>query len=189
MNLSWLDEVTLREKKPDPLPDALRCYYCGVKLYYKLPAPHWLCSRCGGSGKGLRRSDGECYRCHGTGKARIWSGSESRPDRYSQDHIIPTSRGGGDGMDNIVDCCWTCNTSKGDRTLEEFRRCWSIRNPLGKLHDELAQWEMSNQIDESDRATIAACRASLSPPPTVKFYGELSQSVECIQNEYKVNTK
>ena len=31
------------------------------------------------------------------------------------DHVIPRSRGGGSGWDNIVACCAPCNRRKGDR--------------------------------------------------------------------------
>lgn len=35
------------------------------------------------------------------------------------DHIIPTSRGGGNEWTNLVCCCISCNTKKGNRTPEE----------------------------------------------------------------------
>ncbi len=31
------------------------------------------------------------------------------------DHVIPRSKGGGSGWDNIVTCCAPCNRRKGDR--------------------------------------------------------------------------
>lgn len=33
----------------------------------------------------------------------------------SLDHIVPHSRGGGDGLDNLQTMCQSCNSSKGDR--------------------------------------------------------------------------
>lgn len=36
------------------------------------------------------------------------------------DHVIPISRGGAIGKSNLVACCKNCNTSKGDRTVEEW---------------------------------------------------------------------
>lgn len=35
------------------------------------------------------------------------------------DHIIPSSRGGGNDFLNLVCCCISCNTKKGNRTPEE----------------------------------------------------------------------
>lgn len=40
---------------------------------------------------------------------------------YHVDHIMPLSRGGGNGPDNICIACPRCNMSKGDRLLVEWR--------------------------------------------------------------------
>ena len=42
-------------------------------------------------------------------------------ETYDVDHVVPTSRGGSDELDNLVLACPTCNRSKGDRTVEEWR--------------------------------------------------------------------
>lgn len=39
----------------------------------------------------------------------------------SKDHVIPLSRGGRHGIGNLVPCCMTCNRSKKDRLLVEWR--------------------------------------------------------------------
>lgn len=36
-------------------------------------------------------------------------------DANSVDHVLPRSRGGTDDLDNLVACCSSCNSSKGDR--------------------------------------------------------------------------
>lgn len=35
------------------------------------------------------------------------------------DHVVPRSQGGKDSWGNLVSCCQTCNTYKGDRTPEQ----------------------------------------------------------------------
>lgn len=35
------------------------------------------------------------------------------------DHVMPVSRGGTDGMANLVTCCYSCNNAKADMTPEE----------------------------------------------------------------------
>jgi len=35
------------------------------------------------------------------------------------DHVVPTSRGGGNSWENVVCCCVQCNKRKGNRTPEE----------------------------------------------------------------------
>jgi 5-methylcytosine-specific restriction endonuclease McrA len=41
-------------------------------------------------------------------------------DSPTIDHIIPLSRGGTNWISNIQLCCTTCNTSKGNKTHEEY---------------------------------------------------------------------
>lgn len=45
-----------------------------------------------------------------------------RPDYRSGtvDHVMPVCKGGSDDMDNLVLCCWECNTSKNINTLEQW---------------------------------------------------------------------
>jgi CRISPR/Cas system Type II protein with McrA/HNH and RuvC-like nuclease domain len=40
----------------------------------------------------------------------------------TKDHLIPTSRGGSESIDNIAPACFACNRKKGDMTEQEFRR-------------------------------------------------------------------
>lgn len=35
------------------------------------------------------------------------------------DHLIPKSKGGGNTWDNLVTCCMSCNSKKGDKLLSE----------------------------------------------------------------------
>lgn len=45
------------------------------------------------------------------------SGTQRPPSR---EHILPKSRGGGDGAINIAIVCAPCNNDKSDWTLDEF---------------------------------------------------------------------
>jgi hypothetical protein len=38
------------------------------------------------------------------------------------DHAHPVSQGGTDAMNNLVPCCKSCNSSKRNRTIDEFRK-------------------------------------------------------------------
>jgi 5-methylcytosine-specific restriction endonuclease McrA len=39
------------------------------------------------------------------------------------DHVIPLSKGGSNNIDNILPVCKSCNSSKKDKTFEEFLKC------------------------------------------------------------------
>lgn len=44
------------------------------------------------------------------------------PEDLTLDHVTPQSRGGDDSEENLVTCCRVCNSSKGDKTPEEWRQ-------------------------------------------------------------------
>jgi 5-methylcytosine-specific restriction endonuclease McrA len=50
----------------------------------------------------------------------VYCGSTAAP--LHCDHMIPYSRGGHTSLDNLAAACMSCNTSKRDRTPEEWRR-------------------------------------------------------------------
>jgi len=56
-----------------------------------------------------RRQRGRCYWC-----------GESVGGTYHVDHVIPLSRGGSNGPENIVISCPTCNMMKGAKMPSEF---------------------------------------------------------------------
>jgi 5-methylcytosine-specific restriction endonuclease McrA len=52
---------------------------------------------------------GKCYYC----KKRVG-------DTYEVDHVVPISRGGSDGPENIVIACFACNRAKHDKLPHEW---------------------------------------------------------------------
>lgn len=44
----------------------------------------------------------------------------SRGEKLECDHIVPMSRGGDDGLENLTTACFPCNRSKRDKALEEW---------------------------------------------------------------------
>lgn len=59
----------------------------------------------------------------------------------TDDHIIPTSRGGNNSLENRIDCCSKCNNIKGDKLPDEF---------MGYLKDYLEMVKGGN-IAHADR--------------------------------------
>lgn len=85
------------------------------------------CERSGRSSKWIRRStrfalyhrDGfDCVYCRG-----VFPPATGRGD-LTLDHVVPRSQGGSDRPDNLVTCCWDCNSARQDRplTADERRR-------------------------------------------------------------------
>ncbi|MBK6314436.1 MAG: HNH endonuclease [Blastocatellia bacterium] len=50
-----------------------------------------------------------------------YCGRVSSPHDLTLDHVVPRSRGGSSGWENLVACCRPCNSRKGDRTPDEAR--------------------------------------------------------------------
>jgi 5-methylcytosine-specific restriction endonuclease McrA len=50
-----------------------------------------------------------------------YCGRVASPHDLTLDHVVPRSRGGSSGWENLVACCRPCNNRKGDRTPEEAR--------------------------------------------------------------------
>lgn len=58
----------------------------------------------------------------------VWRKDDGRTDQAlvaSLDHFVPASRGGANGLDNLVAACRWCNEARGNRTPEEI-----LDNPM-----------------------------------------------------------
>jgi len=49
-----------------------------------------------------------------------FAGRGQGPDHRTVDHRIPRSRGGSEGLANLVFACYSCNQAKRDRAEDEF---------------------------------------------------------------------
>lgn len=78
----------------------------------------WACAYCGRGPRDARRLD----------QAAVI---------LTLDHLTPRSQGGGNGAENLVSCCRTCNSSRQDRDWRDFapggaqeRIEWLVEQPL-----------------------------------------------------------
>lgn len=60
----------------------------------------------------LAMTDGHCWYC----------GCEITDRTMTRDHVLPRAMGGTTDDANLVPACTTCNTDKGCKTLDEYRR-------------------------------------------------------------------
>lgn len=81
----------------------------------------------------LARDGLDCRYC---GRALRRQAGSGDPLRVTLDHIVPRSDGGGNGPDNLVVCCQTCNSAKGNDRLGSAR-CrgvlMALRPPPGQV--------------------------------------------------------
>ncbi len=76
------------------------------------------------------------------------------------DHVYPKFRGGNSNIDNLLPACRSCNCSKRDRTIEEYR--------------EYLQWKRLN-VEPFTNAQIIYLRTlgfEFPPLPPLVFWGE-----------------
>lgn len=64
----------------------------------------------------LDREGGRCFWCN----RRIVMKPRHGEMQASLDHIIPQSKGGWDGIDNVVISCVPCNNERGDMDAELY---------------------------------------------------------------------
>jgi 5-methylcytosine-specific restriction endonuclease McrA len=85
--------------------------YANTPIDEMLTSTEWLAI--------LAEHNGRCHYCQKVAKLTL-------------DHVIPLSRGGKHSKDNVVPACKHCNSSKGNKTLEEW-------NNLTRLQLEAAR--------------------------------------------------
>lgn len=77
------------------------------------------------------------------------------------DHVIPRVSGGSHKPDNVVTCCWDCNTSRQDRALtakEAHRAAVATKKRLDRLAGKF-YWARRNDawIEFSEQVSLPTC--------------------------------
>jgi len=109
-----------------------------------------------------------------------WTINGKQKDSFTIDHLIPISRGGTNEATNLVPTCSFCNTSKGNRTLEEYRQSLVDKQPYGSAAKllEFAQ-EILEAIPDSHSEDLAAiieyCKDNAD---LIVFHGEQADAGE-----------
>lgn len=99
----------------------------------------------------------------------FWCEERFSPDwPYSLDHLIPSSRGGGNQLNNLVLSCDWCNNKRGDMPAGKFKRY--IRENLDGFVDRKPTFSKGKQQKQRDSRSTNAL-----------FYGDERDSGE--QNE------
>lgn len=106
------------------------------------------------------KTDGRCWYCgEKTSQSLTGINGESIKMKFTVDHFVSLSYGGTDEISNLVPACWSCNTSKQKRSLEEWKD--SLRwKDIGRFTEKQIAWLKSNGID-------------IPEPQEIKFYFEI----------------
>lgn len=92
----------------------------------------------------MKKTGWRCYYC---GKPRARGASNRGRIRLTIDHVVPTSNGGTDDLENLVPACRWCNSAKGQRTTEEFRHSSALKRaciPYGFTEEQIAWMRLRN---------------------------------------------
>lgn len=89
-----------------------------------------------------------------------YCGDDFPPSQLSFDHVVPRSRGGKTTWENIVSCCFGCNSKKGGRTPQEARMKL-IRAPKKPRHSPLLSMKLGQAKYESWRTFVHTAEAAV----------------------------
>lgn len=76
------------------------------------------------------KSEGLCWYC----------GHDLDFERFDVDHVIPTSRGGGSEIENLVPACPSCNRRKHAHDIEGFRNVMSRKSHYHYFNRRQKAW-------------------------------------------------
>lgn len=117
-SMRWLYERTWRENNPE----RQRALYARWIEQNADRLTHYRRRRrarkVGAEGSHTREDFLRVYEMHG--KRCYYCNALVPLAQITEDHLVPLSRGGGDGIDNIAPACRPCNCRKGDKTESEF---------------------------------------------------------------------
>ncbi|ENI0651901.1 HNH endonuclease [Salmonella enterica] len=69
----------------------------------------------------LNKTNGRCAYC----------GAVLSNDSFTIDHVIPKHHGGNNAIENLLASCRMCNTTKGTKTIEQWRRFYAVKKVTG----------------------------------------------------------
>lgn len=89
--------------------------------------------------KVFNKTKGECSYC----------GAILSEDNFVIDHVYPRARGGDNNIDNLLPSCYSCNLSKGAKSLKQFRRMCAFKETF---HTSLFNQSQVDYLFENDLA-------------------------------------
>lgn len=98
------------------------------------------------------------------GLACIWCGMAIEDGlQLTLDHLIPSSQGGSNKATNLVTCCHRCNSSRGDRPVEEFAEAVAGYVNHGVTAEQILAdiaEHTARKLPRAEARELIACRGS-----------------------------
>ncbi len=100
-----------------------------------------------------KKLDGRCAYC----------GSQLEIETFIVEHVTPRCDGGLNNIDNLMPSCGPCNSSKGRKSVEQFRRFSAVKAVTGSTI--FGQLQVDYLYESGNHAAIGV-------DPLFKFYFE-----------------
>lgn len=93
---------------------------------------------------------------------------------WQVDHMNPVAQGGADTFYNVVVACRPCNSSKGNRTVEEFRAAIIRRalNQVTNAKEQLSRFMVFPDTDHSNSISNLSAAEDFIVNADIIFFGE-----------------
>lgn len=101
-------------------------------------------------------------------------------ENLTVDHLWPRSKGGKNGMSNLVTCCAKCNSKKGDKTLREWIE--------GKDKEISANIEIPSKVI-ANKDTMPLGLFHIPPRKLVVFFDSILDGTRISQNVWAGSRK
>ncbi len=99
-----------------------------------------------------------------------YCGKKVSLDEITRDHVKPKSKGGRNTVENILPSCKKCNGTKGDKSLEEFRKIYF----KDRLHPETEYFYFERVFNERVKDNYKK-RTEKAHQATSSYYSEEQQ--------------
>lgn len=91
-----------------------------------------------------------------------YCGKEVSLKKITRDHVIPKSKGGANAVENILPACKSCNQSKGDMNLDDFRLVFFKDRPHPEEEEFYFERVVSKDIEQSFNEHTQIARQHIS---------------------------
>lgn len=120
----------------------------------------------------IESGNSQCWYCGRTVKLNVGFDYKDIANQSTIDHLIPLTRGGSNEPENLVLACFSCNSKKRNRTVEEYRWLLIMQHPANKAITHLQAAIDLIDLPHVKLAIENVVQQIEGVAPYIKFYGE-----------------